>query len=119
MACFITPLVTGLVLLYLSKIRRYLGGAGFNALILMLLGGSVLLIAEHAWHGEITVYPPFLTAMKSPSDLPTLFYEISVVGGSMTATTSALWALIVSSSRLKLYIASILRYTRIPVATER
>ena len=33
----------------------------------MLLGGSVLLMFEHIWHGEITAWFPFLTAAESAS----------------------------------------------------
>ena len=33
----------------------------------MLWGGSALLCVEHIWHGEVVPWPPFLTAMQTPS----------------------------------------------------
>ena len=32
----------------------------------LLWGGSALLAFEHVWHGEVTPWFPFLTAMKDP-----------------------------------------------------
>ena len=35
----------------------------------MLWGGSALLCVEHIWHGEVVPWPPFLTAMQTPSEI--------------------------------------------------
>ena len=46
----------------------------------MLLGGSVLLLFEHIWHGEIVPFFPFLTAMSNPDDMMEMFHEMATVG---------------------------------------
>ena len=54
----------------------------------MLLGGAVLLMLEHIWHGEIVASFPFLTAA---SDLPGMFTEIATVGGGMCLMITIVW----------------------------
>lgn len=96
MACFVTPLLTGIVV---SLARRLLKKAWLKTLELMLIGGSLVLAAEHVWSGEITPYPPFLTSMKTPDATMLFFHEIGVVGGSMTLAVTALWLGLVLVSR--------------------
>lgn len=57
----------------------------------LMLGGSALLGLEHVWHGEVVPWPPFLTAMTNPADIPIMLHEMTIVGTSMTAATIALW----------------------------
>ncbi|MEM1696822.1 MAG: hypothetical protein QXQ90_09555 [Desulfurococcaceae archaeon] len=98
MACFITPLVIGVVL---RLLRRYISEkANLHLLEYMLIGGALVLAAEHVYHGEITYYPPFLTAMQSPENIPVLLHEISYVGGLITIATVVVWAVSLHLTRV-------------------
>lgn len=99
MACFITPLIAGIVVSLVKRVLKGSTALKLNVLEWMLLGGALVLAAEHAWHGELVPYPPFLTAMKNPEDMPTLLSEVSVVGGSMTLATTVLWFGLLAVSR--------------------
>ena len=57
----------------------------------MALGGSFLLAIEHIYHGEITFFPPFLTAMKDPEDTKEMIHEIMTVGVSMAVLLLVAW----------------------------
>ena len=60
--------------------------------LLGLLWGGVLLLAfEHIWHGEVLLYPPFLSAMSSAEDTATMLHEMSTVGVSMAVFVTAVW----------------------------
>lgn len=61
----------------------------------MLWGGAILLCLEHMWHGEVVLYPPFLTAMASPTDTAVMIHEMSTVGVSMAVCVTCVWALMV------------------------
>jgi uncharacterized membrane protein YqgA involved in biofilm formation len=73
----------------------------------MLWGGVALLAAEHVFHGEITAFAPYLTAMSSPADTAVMLSEIASVGGSMTLAISLTWMgmLAVNSLMMKRSIA--------------
>ena len=58
----------------------------------MLWGGSALLAFEHLWHGEITPWFPFLTAMQDHKDMMQMFHEISTVGVAMAVFVTFAWA---------------------------
>lgn len=58
----------------------------------MLYGGSFLLAVEHLYHGEISLVPPFLTAMKNPAEIPEMLREMATVGVGMALLTTAVWA---------------------------
>lgn len=77
-----------------------------------------MLMAEHVWNGELTIYPPFLTAMRDITDIYTLLHELTIVGGCMTAATSMTWALMIMVARVKPRLTTLLRYTRVPVSTK-
>lgn len=93
MACFITPLATGLLI---ELLKRYVGAwrSRLSLLSKMLLGGSFIMAIEHVWHGEVVPYPPFLTAMSNPADIPVMLGEMTVVGTSMVLATVATWAIV-------------------------
>ncbi|MGB9827761.1 MAG: hypothetical protein ACPLSM_04515 [Thermosphaera sp.] len=92
MACFIAPLVTGILIKTLERFfKNTAEKLKLNILSTMLLGGSMVLIAEHAWNGEVTMYPPFLTAMSNPADMAVAFNEITTVGLLMTLGIAGLW----------------------------
>ena len=58
----------------------------------LLLGGAVLLAFEHVWHGEVTAWFPFLTAMSDPTDASEMFHEMATVGVTMALLITAVWA---------------------------
>lgn len=58
----------------------------------MLWGGSALLAFEHLWHGEVTPWFPFLTAMQNHKDMVQMLHEMSTVGISMAAVVTFGWA---------------------------
>lgn len=60
----------------------------------MLLGGSVLLLFEHIWHGEIVPFFPFLTAMSDPEDMMEMFKEMATVGVCMAVLITFVWGII-------------------------
>ncbi len=41
----------------------------------LLWGGILLLAFEHLWHGEVTLFAPFLTAMSNPEDKAVMLHE--------------------------------------------
>lgn len=60
----------------------------------MLWGGVVLLAFEHLWHGEITPWFPFITAMKSSADMMAMLHEMATVGVAMAAAVTLIWAVV-------------------------
>lgn len=57
----------------------------------MLWGGSFLLMFEHAWHGEVVPWFPFLTAMSDPEETMTMLHEMATVGVSMAVLVTVVW----------------------------
>ncbi|MCR4590638.1 MAG: hypothetical protein K5668_07450 [Lachnospiraceae bacterium] len=57
----------------------------------MLVGGAVLLLFEHIWHGEVVPWFPFLTAMSDASDTAEMLHEMSTVGVCMALLITAVW----------------------------
>jgi len=93
MACFIAPLSLGIVTtIFRKKIPENLKIGWLN---IMIFGGAIMLAVEHIAHGEIILYPPFLTAMQTPAEIPAMLQEMAVVGGTMTIAMVAIWAVMV------------------------
>ncbi|MEM4035735.1 MAG: hypothetical protein QXU97_03890 [Fervidicoccaceae archaeon] len=93
LACFIAPLVAAALLRVVGLAARgSYERLGLRTLELLLWGGAVLLAAEHAWAGEIVPWPPFLTAMSSPTELSVALREIATAGSAMVAAATSLWA---------------------------
>lgn len=67
----------------------------------LLWGGVVLLAFEHFWHGEITAFPPFLTAMLTPEDTHSMLIEMATVGISMSAAVTAVWSAVAAFADAK------------------
>ena len=95
MACFTAPLAGAAVA---AVIQKTTGDKARNPflrklhwLVKMALGGSFLLAIEHIYHGEITFFPPFLTAMKDPNDTKEMLHEIMTVGVSMAVLLVVVW----------------------------
>lgn len=57
----------------------------------MLWGGVVLLAIEHMWHGEVVPFPPFLTAMNDPAEIPVMLGEMATVGVGMAVLVTVVW----------------------------
>lgn len=68
----------------------------------LLWGGTILLAFEHIWHGEVVLWPPFLTAMKNPADIGPMLYELGTIGVSMAVFVTLVWAIVVMIAELKI-----------------
>lgn len=69
-----------------------------NWLNYMLWGGAILLAFEHIWHGEVTPWFPFLTAMSDPQDASEMFHEMATVGVSMSVLVTGIWAVMCAAA---------------------
>jgi len=70
-----------------------------NLIIASFVGGTILLAIEHVWHGEVVPWPPFLTAMENPADIPEMLHEMATVGGTMAGVITAVWGILVLVAR--------------------
>lgn len=65
-----------------------------NWLTWFLVGGAVLLMFEHVWHGEVAPFFPFLTAMSDPEDMREMFFEMATTGVGMAVSVTAVWGVV-------------------------
>jgi hypothetical protein len=73
-----------------------------NWLIMLLGGGVAALALEHIAHQEVVLYPPFLTAMSSPSDTAVMLHEMATIGSAMLIACVVIWiAMVVYVSRME------------------
>ena len=88
MACFLVPTTTAIVTTAIGKKvpEKY----RMNWLNSMMWGGVVMLAVEHIAHGEVVLYPPFLTA-----GFPEVLPEMLKVGVPMTLAIVLIWAVMV------------------------
>jgi len=110
MACFTVPLAEAVVVTAVEKIvLRHADDKSSKIeavkekigwLKKMLYGGSFLLAIEHLYHGEISLLPPFLTAMQTPEEIPEMLHEMATVGVGMAVLTTAVWGALVLCSVL-------------------
>ncbi len=94
MACFLAPMALAIIMTIVQLLTRHSDLSHklkLSALNAMLWGGVVILAAEHVFHGEITAWAPYLTAMSSPADTAVMLSEIASIGGSMTLAISVTW----------------------------
>ncbi len=92
MACFLVPMVLAIVTSGIQLSARGLSQKlKLSLLNALLWGGVILLAVEHVWHGEITAWPPYLTAMATPADTAIMLSEMATVGTSMALVISATW----------------------------
>ena len=111
MACFIVPAAEAVVVKVVEKVAKSkeekLVAEGKDPAIekpvrvpiarklkwlsYMLFGGAVLLLFEHIWHGEITAWFPFLTAMSSPEETSQMLHEMATVGVTMAVLITVVW----------------------------
>jgi hypothetical protein len=99
MACFLVPMALAIVTSILQKTARNLAGKiKLWILNALLWGGVILLAIEHVWHGEVVPWPPFLTAMANPVDIPVMLHEMLTVGTMMSVATLVTWGAILAIS---------------------
>lgn len=94
MACFLAPMALAIIMTTVQLFTRHSDLSQklkLNWLNTLLWGGVVLLAAEHVFHGEITAFPPYLTAMSSAADTTVMVSEIVRIGGAMTLAISCTW----------------------------
>lgn len=104
MACFLVPAAEAVITAAAVKItknkenkckKHYTNTIPFSRKLSwlrnMLAGGSALLAFEHLWHGEITPWFPFLTAVGNPADTAEMLHEMAVSGTSMAALVTLVW----------------------------
>ena len=108
MACFLVPLAEALVVTAVKSIAynkhttddvvKASKADKLGWLQQLLFEGSALLAIEHIYHGEVVLYPPFLTAMQTPEEIPAMLHEMGTVGVGMAILTTAVWGIMVAVS---------------------
>jgi len=99
MACFLVPMALAIITTLIQKTAKNLAEKLKLWLLNALLWGGVILLAlEHVWHGEVTPWPPFLTAMATPADIPAMLHEMATVGTAMSLVTVTTWGIILAIS---------------------
>ncbi len=111
MACFVVPAAEAVVTTVVSKVvknkekkeeslseKRVPFSHKLSWLNTMLWGGSALLAFEHIWHGEVTPWFPFLTAMSTPESASEMFREMATNGVLMAVLVTAVWGVMVGVS---------------------
>jgi len=101
MACFLVPMALAIVTTSVQKAARGLAERlklGF--LNTLLWGGVILLALEHVWHGEITPWPPFLTAMATPAEIPVMLHEMAIIGTAMSTVVTLTWVMALTITKL-------------------
>ena len=102
MACFIAPMGLAIVTtVFKKKIPENLKIGWLN---IMIWGGVIMLAVEHIAHGEVVLYPPFLTAMQTPVAIPVMLQEMATIGGTMTIAIVCIWLVMVAITQRKLQI---------------
>jgi hypothetical protein len=92
MACFLVPMAVGIITTIIARKNKNLAEKlKLNWLNPMLWGGVIFLAVEHIAHREIVLYPPFLTAMQNPADVPVMLYEMATIGVGMTIAIFVVW----------------------------
>ena len=101
MACFLVPAAEAVVTTVAAKVMKKNAkdneeklsfATKLGGLSKLLWGGCALLAYEHVWHGEITPFFPFLTAMNDPAETTVMLEEMASVGGTMAVFLTAVWA---------------------------
>jgi len=100
MACFLVPGAEAVVTTIVQKTigREIAEKIKLKWLNTMLWGGVILLAIEHVWHGEVSMVPPFLTAMRDPSEVGVMLREMATNGVIMTIAVTLIWVIMVAVS---------------------
>ncbi len=93
MACFVVPAAVGVMTVALGK--RFPKRWHVNWLNAMIFGGTAALAVEHAAHGEIVPWPPFLTAVGSQAGTAAMLGEMAAVGIPMLLALVLAWVVMV------------------------
>lgn len=93
MACFLVPTTAAIVTTAVGK--KVPEKLHFNWLNSMLWGGVAMLALEHVSHGEIVLYPPFLTA-----GLPEAWPEMMRIGIPITLIIFLMWGIMITVAAL-------------------
>ncbi len=102
MACFIFPMALAIVTTIVQRIAPNISERlKLSSLNALLWGGVILLALEHIWHGEVVPWPPFLTAMANPADMPIMLHEVATVGMAMSAAVTTTWAAMLTIARMR------------------
>ena len=100
MACFLVPLAIGIILEAIKRIAKNTAEKiKLNILSTLMLGGSLVLALEHVWHGEVVPWPPFLTAMSNPTEIPVMIHEMLTAGTAMTLAVTGAWTVLLLYER--------------------
>jgi len=114
MACFLVPVAEAVVTTVATKIiekkeeeqkdiKVSLNGSSIETvektpfsrklkwLSRLLWGGSILLMFEHIWHGEVVPFFPFLTAASDPASAAEMLHEMATVGVTMAIAVTVVW----------------------------
>lgn len=108
MACFLVPATEAVVTTIVQKVvktkeenaetktqeSKIQWSRKLGWLNKMLWGGSALLALEHLWHGEVTPFFPFLTAMENAGDTIAMLHEMATIGTSMAALVTVVWGIL-------------------------
>jgi hypothetical protein len=120
MACFVAPAAVAVVTTVVRKVvakregvsaarqtdRQTTKSSGkwtqrLGWLNLMLWGGTIMLVLDHLITGEVTLSPPFLTALETPGAVGPMVREILVTGGAMTAAVFMTWTIMIVLAELR------------------
>ena len=96
MACFLAPTAAAIVTTSIKK--KVPAKYHIEWLNTMLWGGVIMLAVEHIAHKEVVPFPPFLTAMENPADIPVMLQEIATIGTAMTIAIFVAWAVMVMAA---------------------
>ncbi len=108
MACFLVPMALAIATTTIQKTSKSVAEKlKLSILNALLWGGVILLAVEHVWHGEITPWAPYLTAMSSPADTAVMLSEMATIGGSMAAVITVTWLSTLTIAHLMPKIVSI------------
>ena len=102
MACFLVPGAEAVVTTIVQKTvgKEKVEKLKLGWLNTMLWGGVILLAIEHVWHGEVSPVPPFLTAMRNPSEVGIMLHEMVTNGLMMAAVVTLVWIIMVAVSAM-------------------
>ncbi len=113
MACFMVPMGEAIAISIVQKVAKdkekkeqIKSKWRLDWLSKLLWGGTILLVVDHIWHGEIVPRPPFLTAMENPAAIPGMLHEMATVGGTMAGVITATWGIMVLVTRWRERLAS-------------
>jgi hypothetical protein len=111
MACFLVPAAEAIITTVVQKVIEKKEKKTVNIspkwsrrlswLNIMLWGGTLMLAIDHLISGEVTFYPPFLTALQNPADTAVMLREMATVGVAMAAAVTAVWGIMVLVAEVK------------------